>query len=77
MSTSTGNEAVRNIEGIKGYNALIQDELSICASGALLGYLKSTQKVDLNHIKEIQKYNIENYMIIDSSSRRTLNLQRH
>lgn len=67
-------EAIRNIEGIKGYNTLKQDELSICASGALVGYLKSTQKVDLNHIKEIQKYNIENYMIIDSSSRRNLEL---
>ena len=68
------NEAVRNIEDIKGYSALVQEELSICASGALIGYLKSTQKVDLNHIKEIRKYNIENYMIIDSSSRRNLEL---
>lgn len=68
------SEAVKNIEDIKGYNSLKQDELAVCASGALIGYLKSTQKVDLNHIKEIQKYKIENYMIIDSSSRRNLEL---
>jgi len=68
------NEAINNIKGFKGYNSLEQDELAICASGALIGYLKSTQKVDLNHIKEIRKYKIENYMIIDSSSRRNLEL---
>ena len=68
------NEAINCIKDFSGYNSLEQDELAICASGALIGYLKSTQKVDLNHIKEIRKYKIENYMIIDSSSRRNLEL---
>jgi len=68
------NEAINCIKDFSGYNSLEQDELAICASGALIGYLKSTQKVDLNHIKEIRKYKIENFMIIDSSSRRNLEL---
>lgn len=68
------NEAIKNLEEYKGYDSIAQDELAVCASGALIGYLKATQKVDLSHIKEIQKYKIENYMIIDSSSRRNLEL---
>lgn len=68
------NNSVNNVKDFKGYDSIEQDELAMCASGALIGYLKSTQKVDLNHIKEIQKYKIENYMIIDSSSRRNLEL---
>ncbi|AGC67875.1 DNA mismatch repair protein MutS [Thermoclostridium stercorarium subsp. stercorarium DSM 8532] len=68
------NKALSGIKNYKGCNSIEQDEFALCASGALIGYLKVTQKVDLNHIKEIQKYKIENYMIIDSSSRRNLEL---
>jgi len=68
------NRAVNDIKDYKGYKSIEQDEFALCASGALIEYLKSTQKVDLNHIKEIQKYKIDNYMVIDSSSRRNLEL---
>lgn len=68
------NRAVNDIKDYKGFKEIEQDEFSLCASGALISYLKSTQKVDLKNIKEIQKYKIENYMIIDSSSRRNLEL---
>ncbi len=66
--------AARSIEEVAGGNPLQQLELASCASGALLHYLKSTQKVDLNHIHSITPYQIESYMMIDSSSRRNLEL---
>ena len=68
------NNAAKSIEEVAGGNPLQQLELAVCASGALLHYLKSTQKVDLNHIRTIIPYQIESYMMIDSSSRRNLEL---
>jgi DNA mismatch repair protein MutS len=49
-------------------------DLAECASGALLQYLEETQKVDLRHIEQIYPYKIEQYMILDSSSRRHLEI---
>ncbi|HHW47439.1 MAG TPA: DNA mismatch repair protein MutS [Clostridiaceae bacterium] len=49
-------------------------ELEINASGALLEYLEQTQKVNLNHIQNITSYKIEEFMIIDASTRRNLEL---
>ena len=44
------------------------------ASGAMLKYLYETQKNSLSNILEIRPYSIGKYMIIDSSSRRNLEL---
>ena len=49
-------------------------ELAQCASGALISYLESTQKVDLKHIEKVRIYKIEQYMMIDSASRRSLEI---
>jgi len=68
------DEAVKCMEKIIGENPPELPELAVCASGALIYYLKSTQKVDLNHIQAITPYKIESYMMIDSSSRRNLEL---
>ncbi len=46
----------------------------VIAAGALLKYLYETQKNSLEHILEIHPYSIGKYMIIDSSSRRNLEL---
>ncbi|MEZ4357677.1 MAG: DNA mismatch repair protein MutS [Eubacteriales bacterium] len=47
---------------------------SVYAAGALMQYLKKTQKNDLNHITDI-KYCYDNtYMILDASTRRNLEL---
>ena len=45
-----------------------------CASGALISYLESTQKVDLKHIEKVKIYKIEQYMMLDSASRRSLEI---
>ena len=55
-------------------NPLKDLELAKCATGALLDYIESTQKTDLTHIEAIQPYKIEQYMIIDSASRRNLEI---
>ncbi len=46
----------------------------ICASGALLEYLYETQKTSLSHITSIKKHVKNEFMVIDSSSRRNLEL---
>ncbi len=47
---------------------------SVVASGALLQYLYDTQMNSLSHINHIELYSVDSYMIIDSSTRRNLEL---
>ncbi|MFA6308406.1 MAG: DNA mismatch repair protein MutS [Clostridia bacterium] len=49
-------------------------DLSMNASGALIEYLEQTQKVNLDHIQTINIYRIEEYMGIDITARRNLEL---
>ncbi len=49
-------------------------DLSLNASGAMLEYLEQTQKVNLDHIQTIAFYKIEEFMILDISTRRNLEL---
>ena len=46
----------------------------VVGSGALLKYLLETQKTDLSHISRIQPYTTGKFMVIDSSTRRNLEL---
>ncbi len=62
---------IKETVGENPFNSL---ELAQCASGALITYLEDTQKIDLRHIEKIEIYKIEQYMMIDSSSRRSLEL---
>jgi DNA mismatch repair protein MutS len=50
------------------------DDLCISASGALLLYLKETQKSSLTHIGRLRKYTTESFMVIDSVTSRNLEL---
>ncbi|MCL2457890.1 MAG: DNA mismatch repair protein MutS [Desulfobulbus sp.] len=47
---------------------------AINAAGALLLYLKETQKSELSHIKQLSPLNRGGYLIIDDASRRNLEL---
>ncbi len=49
-------------------------EAGACAAGAVLNYLYDTQKNSLAHITELRVYTTGKYMIIDSSTRRNLEL---
>jgi DNA mismatch repair protein MutS len=61
---------VQSLEAI----GLLDYECGVIAAGALLKYLFETQKNSLDNLLEIHPYAIGKYMIIDSSSRRNLEL---
>lgn len=62
-----------HIQSLKGLG-LEDYESGVIAAGTLLKYLYETQKNTLDNILEIHPYSIGKYMIIDSSSRRNLEL---
>ena len=61
---------LKNIDGL----GLKDYPTGIIASGALMQYLIETQKNSLSHITRLIPYTTGTYMIIDSSSRRNLEL---
>ena len=61
---------VMSIEGL----GLGDYETSILAAGSLFIYLKETQKSNLEHMSRITPYVTDHFMLIDSSSRRNLEL---
>ncbi len=61
------------VHNLNGFGIQDEDSLIISAS-MILKYLKHTQKVELNHITKVNKYNVQNYLVIDKASRRNLEL---
>ncbi len=49
-------------------------ECGMIGAGALLQYLKETQKISLSHMINITRYAVGKYMVLDSSTRRNLEL---
>ena len=58
---------------LKGFGV---EELSVAqmAAGALLHYLKETQKSALSHLKRLYAYRNEDFMVLDPSTKRNLEL---
>jgi len=50
------------------------NSLELITAGCLYRYICETQKTSLKHIIKIEKYEIKDYMILDSNSRRNLEL---
>lgn len=71
FKTSKAEEKIKETLGENPFSSL---ELAQCASGALIAYLEATQKINLTHIEKINTYKIEQYMMIDSASRRSLEI---
>ncbi len=46
----------------------------IAAAGALLDYLIKTQKIPLDHIRTIKAYSLHDYMVLDNSTQRNLEI---
>ena len=46
----------------------------ISAAGAVLRYVTETQKIQPQHINDIKWYSTENYLLIDDTARRNLEL---
>lgn len=62
-----------NVASVDGFGLKERYE-AIISSGALLSYLNETQKIGLNHINNIAYYSNKNYMLMDISTRRNLEL---
>ena len=61
---------VLSLEGL----GLGEMPLAVTAAGALLEYLLDTQKRDLTHISRIDIYSVQQFMMLDASTRRNLEL---
>ncbi len=61
---------VQSLEAI----GLKDRSLTVIASGALMEYLIETQKSSLDHMNRLELYAVDDYMILDSSTRRNLEL---
>lgn len=61
---------VMNLEGL-GLKDLSD---ASCSVGCLIYYLKDTQKGCVDHINHISTYHVEDYVVLDSASRRNLEL---
>lgn len=61
-------------ENLKDWKTLSDKKLCVCSSGALLEYLKRTQKRTLKHISRSVLEKSEDFMGIDASARKTLEL---
>ena len=62
-----------HLHGVDGLG-LIDMDCAALSSGLLLCYLDETLKTDLTHITELKVYRTGKYMIIDSATRRNLEL---
>ncbi len=65
-----GQFHVSNLEGL----GLKDLEFAVRAVGCMLYYLKDTQKGSVEHINHITTYHVEDYVVLDSASRRNLEL---
>ncbi|MQL53555.1 DNA mismatch repair protein MutS [Desulfofundulus thermobenzoicus] len=74
----TRQEAVKNLEGRLGPrwagSGLGELPGALLAAGGLLAYLAATQKRDLAQINRVQVYSGSQYMLIDATTRRNLEL---
>ena len=58
---------------LKGFGCEDMDP-GISAAGAVLHYLQETQKTDLSHIRRLGRYSDTDYMVLDSATRRNLEI---
>ncbi|MEI7811751.1 MAG: DNA mismatch repair protein MutS [Ignavibacteria bacterium] len=49
-------------------------QLGIIAAGVILNYLQETQRVNLSHLNKLSRYNPSDYMVLDFSTKRNLEI---
>lgn len=62
-----------NVKTLKGFG-IEKKKLGIIAAGAAFNYLRETQKSKLSHITKITLYNPSDYMLLDFSTKRNLEI---
>ncbi|MBI5464584.1 MAG: DNA mismatch repair protein MutS, partial [Ignavibacteriales bacterium] len=60
-------------QSLKGFG-IEEQKLAIVAAGAVMNYLQETQKTNLAHLKRIHPYNVDEFMVLDASTKRTLEI---
>jgi DNA mismatch repair protein MutS len=64
-----------NVLNLEGFG--IKSNLEISCAGAIISYLKETQKKSLEHIYKISEYNIDEFMHLDFSTIRNLEIVKN
>ncbi len=72
------NNLLRHFKTInlKGFG-IDKSDLPINAAGALISYLKETQKTNLDYINKIKTFSPNDFMLLDSSTQRNLELLKN
>ena len=66
--------AVESIKAIYNESPASNSDYALRAVGGLLAYIKRTQKIDLSYLQKINFYSCDEFMGIDSASRRNLEI---
>ncbi len=74
MSDFDIKTAINSVVDIYGENPDTDSDYAVKAVGGLLAYIKRTQKIDLSYLKKINFYSCDEFMGIDTASRRNLEL---
>lgn len=62
-----------NTKTLKGFG-IENLRIAICSAGAALNYLRETQKANLAHINKISRHNPSDYMLLDYSTKKNLEI---
>ncbi len=78
FNNQLGNELLCKFFGVHSLDGFGCEglEVGIGAAGAIIHYLKETQKNELRHIKSLRPYSNTTFMILDASTWRSLELTR-
>ena len=60
-------------QSLKGFG-IEEMRIGSIAAGAIMNYLQETQKANIPHIKRIVPYDISEYMVLDASTKRNLEI---
>lgn len=62
-----------NTKSLKGFG-IEHNAQAVVAAGVVLNYLNETQKSKLSHVKKLQRYDYTDYIILDPSTKRNLEI---
>ena len=74
FATDSCREIVREHFGDSIRSEVYSDTPMLCAVGAMLGYIRETEKRDISYIKELNVYTDGQYLEMDVNTRRNLEL---
>ena len=60
-------------QSLKGFG-IEEMHIGIVAAGAVMNYLQETQKANIPHIKKIMPHDVSEYMLLDASTKRNLEI---